>query len=306
MLTAATLQGIWAFVPTPWDAANRLDESVLRHDVQYLCGTGLDGLYTTASSGEFYAMDDDEFARLVTAVLDEARPAGTAVQVCCGGTDTRSTLRRAELACQHGAAAVQIILPFYIKLSTDQALAFMADTARACGNTPLVHYNTAHAKRTFDVDDYRRLVDTVPTLIGTKLPRGEPLWFATICEHVPQLSHFTGEYTFAADMACGASGMYSWLAVTNPALACRWYAACRDGHWDQAMDIQQKVNRYKIHVKSRWSGKSDAAVNKADAAMNPNMHCTLPIRAPYDSCTAADLDAARTWAGRHFPELLSW
>ena len=73
-LTAETLKGVWGFVPTPWDEADRLDEQVLRHDVAYLCQVGLEGLYTTGSSGEFYALDEPEFRLLVRAALAEAKP----------------------------------------------------------------------------------------------------------------------------------------------------------------------------------------------------------------------------------------
>ena len=304
MLTAKTLQGVWGFVPTPWDDQNRLDEDALRHNVAYLCRSGLHGLYTTASSGEFYAMDEQEFSLLVKVTLEEAKQQSVPVQVCCGTTDTRSFLRRAEYACQQGAAAVQVIVPFYMKLSKQEAYSFMENLAMACGDTPLVHYNTAHAKLTFEAEDYQQLSERIPSLIGTKLPKPDPLWFTNVCQKVPQLSHFSGEYTFVADCAGGGSGIYSWLAVTNPRLALHWWQACKQGDWSEAIRIQQLVNLYKIHVKMQWAGPSDAATNKADAAVNPNIQCALRLRAPYTSCTTGDVERARNWARDHFPAML--
>ena len=163
---------------------------------------------------------------------------------------------------------------------------------------------TAHAKLMFEADDYKRLKDRVPSLIGTKLTRGDPLWFAGVCEKVPNLSHFTGEYTFVPDCAGGAKGIYSWLAVTNPRLTLAWYDACRRGDWNHAMSIQVLVNRYKLQIKSQWHGQSDAAVNKTDAALNPNISFSLQVRAPYSSGTPEDVERARQWAQEHFPDLL--
>ena len=98
--------------------------------------------------------------------------------------------------------------------------------------------------------------------------------------------------------------MYSWLPVTNPRLTKRKYEACSSGDWNEAIRIQQLVNRFKLEVKTGWNGKSDAAVNKADAALNPNIHCDLRVREPYRSCMQEDLDRARSWAEQNFPELL--
>lgn len=305
MLTSQTLKGTWALVPTPWDDDDRLDEAALRHDVSYLSRCGVEGLYTTASSGEFFAIEFDEFRRLVDIVTGEAGPSGCGLQVCCAWTDTRGALKRVAYAAQRGVHAVQVILPYYIRLTLAEAIAFLADVARVAGDVPLVHYNTSHAKLTFEADDYRRVKERVPSLIGTKLVRGEPLWFAAMCHAVPELSHFTAEYTLAADVNGGARGTYSWLAVTNPRLAIHWFAACRDGDWPEAMRLQGLVNRFKIEVKSTYRGASDAAVNKADAMVNPNIRCGLRVRGPYASCTADDVEHARAWAARHFPELLA-
>lgn len=225
-------------------------------------------------------MDNAEFFCLVSAVLDEARSAGIPVQVCCSAPDTRGFLRRVEHAVEAGASAIQVILPYYIQLDLEEAFAFVETAARTCGEIPLVHYNTGHAKLTFQAKDYRSLKERVPTLIGTKLPRDEPLWISNVCRLVPDVSHFCGEYAFAANFAGGVQGMYSWLAVTNPRLTMRWYEACSNGDWNEAIRIQQLVNRFKLEVKTGWNGKSDAAVNKADAALNPNIHCDLRVREP--------------------------
>jgi len=304
ILTPASLQGVWAFIPTPWDEGDRLDEDALTHDVEYLCTQNFAGIYTTSSSGEFFALTMDEFRRLTSTVLRVAKRAGVPVQIGCGATDTRAFLQQANHAVEQGADAVQVILPFYRKLKLEEAARFFEAVAGVCGDVPLVHYNTGHAKLMFEAEDYRRLKERVPSLIGTKLPNRDPLWFATVCETVPELSHFTGEYTFVADFVGGAQGIYSWLALTNPRLAIEWFRMCRSGAWNDAIRFQRQVNRYKIHVKSYWQGSSEAAINKADARMNPRIRCDLRVRDPYASCTDNDLESARSWARHHFPELL--
>ena len=304
MLTAETLKGVWALVTSPWDEDGRFDEATFRHDVSYQCGSGVHGLYTGGSSGEFFTMEFDEFRAQTDIFLDEVGKTGMPHQVGITATDTRGAIRRAEYAIANGAMALQVALPYFMTLKPDDILRFFEDLARACGDTPLIHYNSGYTKTVLNADDYIRLIDRTPTLIGTKLTKGDPLWLATICERAPQISHFTGEYTFVADFAAGARGIYSWLAVTNPRLAVEWYEACVGGDWARAIAIQQLVIRYKIHVKLRWHGQSDAGGNKADAAINPNIRCHPRVRPPYASCTSEDLAHARQWAAENFPELL--
>ena len=304
MLTADTLRGVWALVATPWDENYEFDEGTFRHDVAYQCRSGVYGLYTGGSAAEFFALEFAEFRRCTDVFLEEVKKTGMAHQIGCTWSDTRGALRRAEYAVEHGAEAVQVAFPYYIGLTVEEGFRFLEDLARACGPVPLIHYGSGKCKLMFEAEDYRRLKERVPTVIGTKLTKGDPLWFARICEKNPELSHFGGEYTFVADFAGGASGIYSWIGVTNPRLALEWYEACRRGDWNRAMEIQVLVNRFKLNVKLKWHGQSNAAVNKADAAINPNIHCNLRVRAPYDSCIPEDIELARDWARDNFPELL--
>ena len=60
-LTAKTLYGIWAGVTMCWDSQDRFDEKPYRANTEAMCRAGVHGIYTTGSTGEFYALDDDEF-----------------------------------------------------------------------------------------------------------------------------------------------------------------------------------------------------------------------------------------------------
>ena len=306
MLTAETLRGVYCFVPVPWDENYDLDEEVLRHDLAYLCGTGITGLYTHDTSGEFYAFDFEEFCRFVDIVTDVVKPTGLPFQIGCTWIDTRGALRRAEYAAEQGADAVRFAFPFWQGLTTEECLRFMEDLAAACGPVPLVHYNNPCSKVVFGVREYRQAVKRVPTLIGTKIPGtiDDPITVANFIAKVPELSHFVGEYVLTPSMAIGAHGICSFLAATNPRLTMEWYEACVQGNWTQAMEIQTMVIRWKINVKMRWSCTSDAAVNKLDAIVNPNIHCNVRVRPPYTSGTMEDVEFARHWAADNMPEML--
>ncbi|PIX44415.1 MAG: dihydrodipicolinate synthase family protein, partial [Armatimonadetes bacterium CG_4_8_14_3_um_filter_58_9] len=60
-LTSDTLRGIWAGVTLPWNEDYSLDEQSLRENLRRLVDARVHGIYTTGSTGEFYALDMSEF-----------------------------------------------------------------------------------------------------------------------------------------------------------------------------------------------------------------------------------------------------
>ena len=64
-LTADEVRGIWAGVTMSWDEQFRFDEETYLKNVQRAASSGAHGLYTTGSTGEFYAIEYDEFRRMV-------------------------------------------------------------------------------------------------------------------------------------------------------------------------------------------------------------------------------------------------
>ena len=69
-LTANDCRGIWSAVPLSWDERDRLDEDSFRTNIETMCRAGVHGVYTTGSTGEFYALDFDEFCRMVDIIAE--------------------------------------------------------------------------------------------------------------------------------------------------------------------------------------------------------------------------------------------
>ena len=64
MLTKEQMQGMWVSVPTEWDEDDNFDEKSFRDVIAKLIDVGAHALYTTGSTGEFYALDWDEFKQV--------------------------------------------------------------------------------------------------------------------------------------------------------------------------------------------------------------------------------------------------
>ena len=71
MLTREQLKGMWVSVPTEWDEDGDFDERTFRDQVAMLIDAEPHGLFTTGTTGEFYALDWEEFRAVTDAFLAE-------------------------------------------------------------------------------------------------------------------------------------------------------------------------------------------------------------------------------------------
>ncbi len=124
------IQGLVPIVATPFDARGRLDEESLRREIDYLIGASVDGLTVFGVAGEFYAVSDAERIRGVQIAVEQARGrvpiiAGT------GHTGTEVAIELSRAAQEAGAAAVMLIMPFFIRPDAAGAFEYCLRVGRA-------------------------------------------------------------------------------------------------------------------------------------------------------------------------------
>lgn len=308
MLTRENLRGVWTGVPTPWDEHGRFDEEAFAENVQRVCASGVHGVYTTGTTGEFYALNEDEFRRMVKIFGDGTRNTGVLTQVGCTWTDTRGCIWRAELAAEQGVDGLQTALPFWVKLNDDEIVRFFADLSRACPKMPIVHYNNPNSKRLLDSKVYRRIVEQVPALIGTKQVTADLNALIDLFLGVPELNHFTSDWLMVPFMMLGSKGSYSALALFNPKLTLHWYELCERGEWGSALAIQKKVIQLIVEVDNPVSdlGYGGPAGDKAWGQLTGFLAGSRIIRPPYQSIPDDLVEKLRSGILERMPELLDW
>ena len=92
-LTAENLHGIWAGVTMPWDENDQFDEEIYATNIRRTIDTNVHGIYTTGSTGEFYAVDDDEFRRMGDIQAELCGMAGMPLQIGCCSDGTVKALQ---------------------------------------------------------------------------------------------------------------------------------------------------------------------------------------------------------------------
>lgn len=172
MLNRETFTGPWAGVPVAWTDDDRFDETIYRTDVARCCEAGMPGVYTAGTTGEFYAMEFDEWKAVTLATVKECQAHDTPAMIGCTSTYTLGVERRAAYAAEVGADAIQVALPFWMEIGDEQIVPFFKSVAAASGGLPLSIYETMRTKKVLSIDQHRAIKEAVPSYLVVKANSG--------------------------------------------------------------------------------------------------------------------------------------
>ena len=310
-LTAEEIKGIWAGVTMSWDEGFGFDEETYVANVKRALGSGAHGIYTTGSTGEFYALNFDEFKRMVDIQAEHCGVAQKPLQIGCCSDNTRATLRLVEYAAsKKEVGAAQIVLPYWMELTEREILQFFADIYNSCPNLPLVHYNIPRAKAFLGADDYLKILEVAPSLVGVKYTfAGSNFGALQECLiKLPQLSFFVAENLLVSAMMLGARGSYSSLVNTNSAFMLQMYEYCSAGEWTSAMEMQQTAARFfdeaAAFILARGEGAIDPVFDKGLGVASGCVLGSQSTRAPYIGWSDETVSALREWLQAHYSQFL--
>lgn len=305
-LTRENLHGIWAAIATPFDTDGQFAEDVFRENLRRLHAAGVHGIYTTDSDGEFYALELDEFKRVISVFADETRRLGAPTQVGVTWCNTQGMLDRLRFAAEQGILGAHIGHPFFMPMTPESYRAFWQDIQQAVPDRfALIHYNTPRVHNYQRGPDYAVLQQTVPNLIGSKHVGADVPEFLTLMADAPQLSHFTGEHAMTPFMLFGARGVYSWFVNFNPRYMLDWYEEILQGRWEQAKHRQTRMHAF-IRAKELLQGPGNlhGIIGKALTAASPFLVESNQTRRPYLPVPAATVERFRRLAESEFPDMI--
>ena len=310
-LTADQVRGIWAGMTMSWDEDDRFEEDTYARNIQRFLAAKVHGIYTTGSTGEFYALEFDEFRRMVDIEADLCGRAGMPLQIGCCGDATRKTIKLLEYAAgKKAVGAAQVNIPYWMEMTDRELLQFFKDLHTACPDMPLVHYNVPRAKRFLLGPDYLRVLEVAPSLIGVKFTYAGA-YFAqlqTAIMMTPNLSYFVGENMLVSAMQIGARGSYSSLVATNPKFMLDMYAQAKAHRWDEAIKMQQHAAKLFSDVEAVVERHGDGSIDPVfDKGLGVAAGCVLGhqrCRAPYIGWSDQTTAAVRKYLEANYPEFV--
>lgn len=305
-LTRDNLHGVWAAIATPFDAHDRFDEGIFRENMRRLQAAGVHGIYTTDSDGEFYAIELDEFHRIVDVFADEANRLRLPTQVGVTWCHTRGMLDRLRYAADRGILGAHVGHPFFMPMTADSYRQFWADVRDAVpAPFALIHYNTPRVHNYQRGPDYALLQAEVPNLIGTKHVGADFPEFLTLVADAPQLAHFTGEHAFTPYTLFGARGINSWFVNFNASYMVDWWREMVAGQWDAARQRQERMHAFmRASEVLHEGGNLHGILGKAITACSPFLLPAHRTRRPYLPVPEETITRFKRTADEQFPDLL--
>ena len=265
--TSETLGGVWAAIATPFKKSGPIDYPALKENCRRLAEAGVDGIYTTDSDGEFYAIEWEEFKTLSQKFGEALSDLPVCAQMGVTWVNTQGTIDRIKASVDAGINTVHIGLPFFMPLTTSDVTRFFSDVASAVPQARWIYYGHPSCLPLLKGRELAKLKAEFPDqLIGTKLNAYEISDLSDVFTHCPNLAHFAGERNLLFASLLGARGCYSYWVNTMPAWTLSFVRAClrRDVasatalhlklyHWETTAlaEIRQLGYRYGIIGKAR-------------------------------------------------------
>lgn len=307
VLSAHNLKGIWGTVLLPLNKDDSIDYACLKEDLDYICRSGVDGIYTNGTAGEFFNQSEEEFEAIQQLVAEKCREENLPFQIGVSHSSPLTCLERITKTASLKPDAYQVIFPDWLPLVPEEQVAFLKKVAAQAGPVPLVLYNPGHAKTALQPQDFAKLYSEIPELIGVKVAAKDADWFEKMRAHSTRLAVFIQGHRLATGFREKvASGSYSNMACFNPAGAAAWYRVIREDP-DEALTIEMLIGRFfeACIFPFAKSGYPDPALDKLLAFAGGWSRMDTRLRWPYRSVGSDEALRVRKQAKKMLPEIVT-
>ena len=304
VLTKEQLHGTWATLLLPIKPDNRIDYGCLQDELNFLCQSGVSGIYSNGTAGEFYNQTEAEFDTISEQMANTCHKASTPFQIGASHTSPIVCLERIARTKSLKPGAFQVVLPDWIAVNPTEQLTFLKKIAEWAAPVPLVLYNPGHARAKLMPPDYQRIADTVPELIGIKVAAGGPDWYAQMRSVSNRLAVFVPGHRLATGMKENVGvGAYSNVACINPTAAQRWYQLMQNDI-EEALSVEKRIMDFfnRCILPFHAKGYSDTALDKFLAAVGGWAKIGTRLRWPYQGIDPAAVATARKMGLKILPE----
>lgn len=280
-------RGSFTALITPF-SSGQVDTAALKRVVEHQIKAGTHGLVPVGTTGECVTLSDDEHRHVVETVI--ATAAGRVPVIAgAGSNNTAGSIELARFAKSAGADAILVAAPYYNKPSQEGLAAHYLAIADAA-EIPLFVYNVP-GRSIVDVSvDTMARVAKHPNVIGVKDATGDT---ARVTQHRRAIGadfiQLSGEDASALGYnAHGGVGVISVSSNVAPALCAAFQNATLDGRWDEARDLNDRLQP--LHeVLFAYSSPSPAKYAASLLGL-----CSAEVRLPLVECPDAVKDRIRT------------
>ena len=278
---------------TPF-AAGRVNEAAFRDLVEWQIDEGSNALVPCGTTGEGATLSDDEHRRVIEITVDVARGRVPVISGC-GSNNTAHAIELTKAAKAAGADAALHVPPYYNRPNQDGIYAHLSAVAGL--NIPVILYNVPSRTITDISVETMAKLSRLPNVIGVKDATGN---LARVSAQRQGCGREFIQLSGNDDMALGFNAMggvgcISVSANVAPKLCSRFQEATREGRWEEALELQDRL--FPLHA-ALFSDASPGPVKYALSRVKNGFPAEL--RAPMTEPSAASkkaVDEALSHAG---------
>lgn len=243
------IKGIIVPILTPIDGEERIDEPMLRDQVDYVINGGVSGVLAFGSNGEFYMVEEDEMERGLKIMVAQA--AGRVpVYFGIGAISTKKCCRIAKMAAANGAAGVSVLQPMFLKPTYQELFLHFKAVAESVPGVPMLLYNNpGRVGYTLSADLVDELAHKVDNIVGMKDTSGDITLTSEFIRRTRDVDFkvFGGKDTLLYASLChGAVGGVCTAANFMPKLITDVYNKFVAGDLKGSLEAQFKLNPVRL------------------------------------------------------------
>lgn len=250
--------GIIPPIITPFDEQGHVDFAAMAKMAAFLVDGGVHGLFPFGTTGEFYALGDEEYVKGLETVRDavagKTTRSGRPVQLIagCSHITTREVIRLIKLVEQVGGYdAVSVLTPMFVSQTQEELYAYYKTIADSTTMPVLMYNNPPKTNVNIAPATAARLARDCGNIIGIKDSSGD----MTSCGEYLRLTedqrdHFQvimGRDTMIyAGLHYGCSGAVASCANVAPRVVADIYDKFMEGDWKGALAAQYRLAPLRI------------------------------------------------------------
>jgi 4-hydroxy-tetrahydrodipicolinate synthase len=278
------IHGVVTPLITPVDSEERVYETGLRNQIEYVIRGGVHGVFVIGSTGEFYGIDYDEKKRATEITIDQVK-GRVPVYVGASAITTRECIKLSKMAEKAGAKAVTILTPMFISPSEEELYKHFRTIAESTTLPVLIYNNPDRTGINMSANLIERLAE-IPNIVGAKDSSGD---LTLTSEYIRRTRNkgfrvMAGRDTMIlATLVYGGVGCVAATSNVAPSLVVEIYNKFMSGDIKGSLEAQYKLAPLRIAF-----GLGSFPVVIKDALNLLGVNVGDPIK-PIDHCTETNM-----------------
>lgn len=250
--------GIIPPIITPFAENGEINYETLANMSRHLVENGVHGLFPMGTTGEFYAVNNDEYVKVLEtvrdAVKDKKTQKGKPIQLVagCNHITTRGVIAQVKLVEKVGGYdAVSVLTPMFVSQTQEELYLYFKTIADSTKLPVIMYDNKPKTNVTIDPGTVARLAKDCANIVAVKDSTGDMThsgeYIRLTMDQREKFNILLGRDTMIfAGLMYGATGAIASCANVAPRITADIYDRWEEGNYEAALAAQYRLAPLRI------------------------------------------------------------